>query len=217
MPNVTSKLQAVREFEYLALPGSGRYRIARPTAGSPDWWFIVNHRSGSGASQFHTYIGIFIAKRLEHPLANSLQLLRNGGWHKLGGGDLKDFQHTYESWADFFDLQDTDASQESFQQIFGDWHAIPDPRTDESSWLQRRNWLSKPRLDECFQAIGGQRPASSNVFFQARLIRFRVTAELNSRSPVVWSIGLRDADAFFMKTFSPEGIDLNGEYCVAVE
>ena len=39
----------------------------------------------------------------------------------------------------------------------------------------------------------------------------------HSRSPVVWNIGFRQADAFFIKTFSPQGADFNGEYCVDIE
>ena len=217
MPHVTSRDRAAIEFEYITLPGSGHYRIARRNLQSPaDWWFIVNHRSGSTASPLYTYIGVFIAKRLPQPLGSPLQLLRNRGWREQESDNLAEFSNTYESFTEFLELQREDANQELFQQAFGDWHAIPDTRTDESSWMQRRNWLIDVRVDQCFSAIGGPRPASSNVLFQAHLIRFRVTEQSNSRSPVVWRIGLRDADAFYLKTFSPEGVDLSGEYCVDI-
>lgn len=215
-PNVTSKPQAVIASEYITLPASGRYDISRRRAPHGDWWFIVNHRSGAEVSERHTYVGVFVAKRLEFPLASSLQLIRNAGWRELDGVELGAFENTYESWTEFFDLQDASVSQGAFEQRFGDWHAIPDPRTDESSWVHRRNWHSASRVSDCFEAIGGERASGSNVFFQAILIRFQVTSESNSRYPVAWSIGLRDADALFLKTFSPEGIDLAGEYCVEI-
>ena len=217
MPHVTSESESAIEFEYITFPESGRYHIAHPRAASRDWWFILNHRSGSGASQQHTYAGVFVAKRLKGPLDSQLQLLRNAGWSELSGADLEEFEDTHQSWTDFFELQDSDATEESFEQALGDWHAIPDPQTDESSWIHRRHWLSKPRVDECFQAIGGKQSADTDIFYQAHLIRFQITSGSNSRSPVDWRIGLRDADAFFIKTFSPEGIDLNGEYCVAID
>ena len=216
LPNVTSRSEAAFEFEFITLPTSGLYSVPRGRGGTGDWWFLVNHRSGSGASEVHTYVGILIAKRLERPLANSLQLMRNAGWRELDGVDLGSFENTYPSWTEFFDLQDADASRESFTEAFGDWHALPDPRADESSWLHRNNWLNKDSVDRCFQSTGEPPSSDSNIFFQARLIRFRVTTSSNSQSPVAWNVGLRDADAFYMRTFSPEGIDLHGEYCVGI-
>ena len=217
MPHVISRARAAIEYEYMTLRRSGRYRIARRNLQSPaDWWFIVNHRSGSTASPLYTYVGVFIAKRLARPLSSPLQLLRNTGWRGQGGNDLEEFSDIYESLTNFFELQDEDASQDSFEQEFGNWHAIPNAQTDEPSWVHRRNWLSQPRVDQCFGAIGGARSASSNVLYQAHLIRFRVTEQSNSRSPVVWRVGLRDADALFLKTFSPGSVDLTGEYCVEI-
>lgn len=217
MPHVISQDQAKIENEYITLPSSGKYRIVRGRLQSPaDWWFVVNHRRGSGGSQFYAYIGVFIAKRLAQPLDSPLQLSRNGGWRSQGQEDLERFDRLFGSLVPFFELQHEDASQDAFRQEFGNWHAIPDAQTDESSWLSRRSWLSKDRVEECFSAIGGTRPASSNVMVQARLIRFRVTERLNSRSPVVWRVGLRDADSFYLKTFSPVNVDLSGEYCVEI-
>ena len=213
MPHVTSQPEAAIEYEYITLPGSGRYHLTHPDAGVPDWWFIVNHRSGSRASDVHTYVGVFIAKLLKSPQRDSLELFRNAGWLKLEDTALGEFRDDYPAWTDFFELQDSTSSQESFAQEFGDWHAIPDPDTpDESSWLERDNWFNRDRVAECFRAVG--RPAGDNVYFQARLIRFQVTMELNSRQPVAWNVTLNDADAFFLKTFSPEGIDIDREYCV---
>ena len=213
LPHVTSRSEAAFEYEFITLPTSGLYSIPRERGRTGDWWFLVNHRSGSGASDVHTYVGILIAKRLARPLASSLQLMRNADWRELNGVNLGAFDNTYQSWTEFFELQNADASRESFTEAFGDWHALPDPRADDSSWLHRSNWLNKDSVDQCFRSISGQ---PNNIFFQARLIRFRVTTSSNSRSPVVWNVGLRDADAFYIRTFSPEGIDLHGEYCVGI-
>ena len=217
MPNVTSQSIAANEYEYITLSISGLYRIARQRLRSPDWWFILNHRSGSRVSDRHTYAGVFIAKRLKQPQAIPLELFRSTGWYELGPDSLDEFTKTYESLEEFFELQHDGAMQNSFEQVFGGWHAKPDIETNESSWHQRKNWLIKSSIDRCFQAIGEGKFDESKVFFQARLIRFRVTTGLNSRSPVVWNIGLRQADAFFIKTFSPQSVDFNGEYCVDIE
>ena len=213
MPHVTSESEAANEYEYIALPSSGRYDITHPEGTIPNWWFIVNHRSGSRASTAYTYVGVFIAKRLESPQRDSVELFRNAEWLRLGD-TLDAFNDNYQSRTDFFELQDSTSRQESFEQEFGNWHAIPDKDNDESSWLERDNWLSRARVAACFSAVGGTRPTDDNVYYQARLIRFRVTRGLNSRQPVAWEVTLDDADAFFLKTFSPEGIDMDREYCV---
>ena len=217
MPNVTSQREAVIEYEYIALPHSGLYRIERNRLKSPDWWFIVNHRSGSKVSDRPTYIGVLIAKRLRQPQARPLELFRNAGWSEPGPDGLNGFHGTYELLEEFFKLQDSGAEQYSFEQAFGKWHANPNTESIESSWGYRSYWRSSTSVEECFQDIGGQQYDESNLLFQARLVRFRVTSGTNSRSPVAWDIGLREADAFFIKTFSPQGADFDGEYCVAIE
>ena len=228
MPHVTSKPEAAIEFEYITLPRSGRYRMRHPDAssGSPDWWFIVNHRRGAGASRLHTYVGVFVAKRLEESQGGVLELYRNAGWRRLEEAELRpeetefeevqleEFKDNYPYLTEFFELQNSTSTLEPFEQRFGGWHAIPDADASESSWLERDNWLSRDRVDECFRAIGTARPTGENIYFQARLIRFQVTMGLNSRRPVAWSVDLEDADAFYLKTFSPEGINIDREYCV---
>ena len=218
MPNVTSQALAVIENEYIALPVSGLYRIGRGRVNSPDWWFIVNHRSGSRVSERPTYIGVLIAKRLRQPQARPLELFRNTGWFGSGPDGLEGFQRTYESFEKFFELQDRESQQYPFEQAFGEWHARPETES-ESSWIYRSYWRSSSSIEECFQGqdIAVQQAGEANILFQARLIRFRVTIGTNSPSPVIWDIGLRQAGAVFVKTFSPLGADFDGEYCVVIE
>ena len=129
MPNVTLQSLAAIENEYIVLPGSGLYHIGRGRLKSPDWWFIVNHRSGSRVSNRPTYIGVLIAKRLRQPQGRSLELFRNAGWSGSGPDDLEGFQGTYDSLKEFFELQGKESQQYSFEQVFGQWHARPDPES----------------------------------------------------------------------------------------
>ena len=217
--NVTSQREARIENEYIALPDSGLYRIHRNWLKSPyDWWFIVNHRSGSNLPDHATYIGVLIVKRLKTSQVRPLELYRNKGWFGSRPDDGLDvFQRTYRSLENFFELQDTDSSQKSFEKEFGNWHAKPDTEPSESSWRDRSYWRSSSSVEECFQDISRLQSDQSNLLFQGRLIRFRVTTGTNSPSPVVWNIGLRQANAVFIKTFSPLGADFNGEYCVVIK
>ena len=216
MPNVTSDSEKANEFEYITFGMSGKYRIARGRMRSPaDWWFIVNHRRGSGASTRYSYIGVFVAKRLAQPLSRQLHLHRNDGWTTREGTELGDFDDTYTSWRRFLELQGDNGTEEAFGREFGDWHAISDTPSGEYSWVDRNSWSNDRRVEECFSAIGGGL-GGADVMFQAHLIRFRVTESSNSRAPVAWQTGLRNADALYVKTFSPEAGDLTGEYCIEI-
>lgn len=218
MPNVVSRKGAAFEHQYITLSRSGMYRLARRRLKSRAiWWFIVNHRRGAGPSPHYTYIGVFIAKKFARPIDKPLHLYRNEGWQENDKAP-----HPFELSRDpellgpFFELQREGSLQSlgMFQGKFAYWHATPDAQKDESSWAFRTSWLSKPRAEECFGAVGHQGPADS-ALYQGRLIRFRETELLNSLYPVVWDVDLGDADAFYMKTFSPTA-GLSREYCVDI-
>lgn len=215
MPNVTSRNNAPFEREYYTLGGSGRYGLDLDEEG----WFIVNHRSSFARG--HTYVGVLVAKRFGGSLGRELELYRNDGWH--GAPNVFQRIPVGKGWGDFLALQDS--TQNNFEDEFGDWHAVFAPQASESSqasddassWYYR-NWLDesiRARVDECFRAIDGQ--PSSDVFYEVRLLRFQFTEGLNSRYPVVWDVGLRNVGAFYMRTFSPAGIDFDGEYCIEIE
>ncbi|MDE0179476.1 MAG: hypothetical protein OXP36_12890 [Gammaproteobacteria bacterium] len=211
MPNVTSRRDARIEYEYIALPDPGRYRLARRNLRSPsDWWFVFNHRLGDQPAEPHSFVGVLIAKRLRTRPVNSLELFRNANW-SVSNPDTP-FRALFESSAEFFELQDSEAILESFEQEFGIWHARPDPN-GEFSWRHRGYWLD-PRVGECFRSVGSRE--TRHVLFEARLLRFQPTNGTNTQFPVVWNIRTGNTDALFVRTFSPRGADVGGEYCVEI-
>lgn len=211
MPNVTSRRSARIEYEYITMPAPGRYRIARRDLRSPsEWWFVFNHRIGDQPMEPHSFVGVLIAKRLSSPPVNSLELFRNVGWSVTDPNTP--FRALRASWAEFFGLQRNEGVREFFEQEFGSWHARPDSGED-SSWQHRGYWLD-PSVDECFRSVGNRQ--TSNLLFEAQLIRFRPTSETNSQRPVVWRIGTGNRDALFVRTFSPRGADVGGQYCLEI-
>lgn len=210
MPNVRSPSQAKLEHQYMAFPKSGSYDIPARS----EWWFVVNHRKSVAATDDYTYVGVFIARLLSAEQIEPLKLQRNEGWYS--GQDLDAMDEDFISWSNFFVLQDSDA-EEAFRQEYGEWHALPDSEARNSSWFHRDRWLSDDSINSCFGDVIGQEPDSSFISYRAHLIRFQVTSGVNTQRPVAWNVAeLNMARGIFVKTFSPEGVGLNLEYCLAL-
>lgn len=227
MPHVTTEEGAEWAAEYIPLPKNGTYHILRTRIDTKDWWFVANHRSGSVDQALGTYVGVLIAKRVNKDQKEQLQLYRNEDWRGSKDKKLEPFNDKYRRVEKFFKLQKDEIEQDSnteqealrrFEELFGEWHARPEKDSQDSSWEERFYWPIDHKVRECFLSVGNRQFIESNIFFQARLLRFRPTTEVNPRNPVAWSIGTGGTTALFIMTFSPYGDNnFDGEYCVAIE
>ena len=227
MPHVTTEEGAEWAAEYIPLPKNSTYHISRTRIDTRDWWFVANHRSGSVDQVLGTYVGVLIAKRVNDDQKEQLQLYRNEDWRGSKDNKLGPFEDKYRGVEDFFRLQDDETEQDAnteqdalrkFEELFGKWHARPEKQRKDSSWDERFYWPIKHKVKKCFQSVGNRQFIASNIFFQARLLRFTPTTEVNPRNPVVWNIGTGGTTALFIMTFSPYGgNNFDSEYCMAIE
>ena len=129
---------------------------------------------------------------------------------------MSSFQYMFKSAQLFFSIHKNDSEGvESFNQEFKNWHALANKNPKLPSWDRRGEW-SGYNLD-CLKDISGDDNLnSSQIFIQARLLRFVPTTKYEPGSPVAWDIALGDAKAVYIKLFSPMGSGFTREYYIGL-
>lgn len=220
MPNVKSQKEAKSEYKYVAFKKSGTYKLEGNIAQKNDFWFVNNHRLGDSTSDdlsSHTYIGVMIAKVLLHQdnLAYPLHLRRNEKWFDLEDNkSLSSFRGQSSSTATEFMKIQHKKDLELFKDKFGDWHALANKEPRLSSWEQRKEW-SDYNLDCLKQISNSNNLTDSNILVEARLMKFQPTNMDNPEKPVAWKVQLGEAEAVYIKTFSPISPDFVKEYYIS--
>lgn len=210
MPNVKSQSQAKSEYKFEAFKQDGTYKLEGDIG---DIWFVINHRIVEESPPV-SYIGVMVAKVLKTELASTLELYRNEAWFSLQDEtELSYFRALFESAQNFTTIhKDSSISVESFNKQFKNWHALADLNPKLPSWELRREW-GNYNLACLRQLSEDENLNASNIFVQARLLRFSPTTKSEPGNPVAWVVKLGNAKAVYIKIFSPIS-DFRGEYYI---
>jgi len=215
IPKAISRKDAESEVYFFALPRSGAYKLPRQLY----YWFIVNHKSDN--EPLETYLGVEIIPIYPENIipAAEVQLWRNDGWIRLDEPTFngeRAIRKIFEniSIIDFFYYHGEYIALSDIDHKFGfKWHALT-KNSHINSWDKKVRW--KPIVEinsrQFIRNFNSDIPDRPRMMLNGLLIRFTTTNRVRSHAPVVFGFDGRNPIAAYLKIFSPDLTEFDGEY-----
>ena len=202
LPQVTRSEDARYAGQWDVLTESGRYRIA-PRG---QYCFVLNHREPAqqGRRSYVLIAALSVLPSGTRP-ARPISMFRNPGWSRNDdpeytreNGLPKHVSLTLEA---FVGAHEQGELEENDRLLTHRWHG---GFGDGESWVDRDLWVNAASVDpELISSLVGDEERQPDSRFDAKLLRFTLTAKRNSNQPVAFCMEGDRRIATILTVFSP--------------